>query len=154
VGWIARANPTYRSKLISFMPKLCHGMNTVIRVKNGCSMSWRETIEGKIYLYGKELAARPMRTAVARCARSLQSIVPLFRRTWARISFAWSLIGRLFVEKPRPDIGHLHKRDFARRHCPLKAPFSQPKISASSILAIDRMKLECVNYCNCFVIAA
>jgi hypothetical protein len=93
-------------------------MNTVIRVKNGCSMSWRETIEGKIYLYGKELAARPMRTAVARCARSLQSIVPLFRRTWARISFAWSLIGRLFVEKPRPDIGHLHKRDFARRHCP------------------------------------
>jgi hypothetical protein len=74
VGWIARANPTYRSKLISFMPKLCHGMNTAIRVKNGCSMSWREIIEGKIYLYGKELAARATHANSRRTVRAFVAI--------------------------------------------------------------------------------
>jgi hypothetical protein len=103
-------------------------------------MSWRETIEGKIYLYGKELAARdpceqPSHGARVRCNRLRR-----FSGEPARSRDFWLREGSLHRAVTASEICLMEMADIRTRFLDEESTDQAPGKADARPLAIGRMK--------------
>ncbi len=116
-------------------------MNTVIRVKNGCSMSWRETLEGKIYLYGKELAARATHANSRRTVRAFVAIdYAAFPKNLLEAEIFGCEKGAFTGAVTASEICLMEMADIRTRFLDEESTDQAPGKAAARPLAIGRMK--------------